>query len=252
MRNHLLNPNMPSQTIASRAIRFAILLSVSVLPSSWVFAQDKSVNPGINDTFANPDVKSFQEKFEVESREVFLKRTEIVAACAITAGQTVADVGAGTGLFTRLFAKAVGDDGHVIAVDIAQNFLDHIAQTNREIDIRNVDTLRCKSDSTELPADSVDVAFICDTYHHFEFPNKTMSSLFRAMTPGGRVIVIDFKRIEGESSDWVMKHVRAGQEVFEAEILECGFVKLRDNPDVLRENYMMIFQKPATEGKSLK
>ncbi len=113
-------------------------------------AQDKSVNPGINDSFANPDVKSFQEKFEVESREVFNKRHEILAACGI-------------------------------------------------------DTLLCQPDSTELPPESVDVAFICDTYHHFEYPKKTMSSLYQAMKPGGRVIVIDFQRVEGESSDWVTK-----------------------------------------------
>jgi len=153
--------------------------------AGFVSAQDKSVNPGINDSFANPDVKSFQEKFEVESREVFNKRNEIVRATGVTAGQTVADIGAGTGLFTRLFAKTVGNQGQVIAVDIAPNFLDHIAKTNRELDIRNVDTLQCKPDSTELPADSVDVAFICDTYHHFEYPNKTMASLHRALKPGG-------------------------------------------------------------------
>lgn len=229
-------------------IRFAfivlMLMEFACLNDSCV-AQEKSVNPGINDAFADPDVKSFQEKFEVESREVFTRRNEILAACQIAEGQTVADIGAGTGLFTRLFAKAVGDDGQVIAVDIAQNFLDHIVKTNRELGIRNVDTLCCTSDSTELPAESIDIAFICDTYHHFEYPNKTMLSLFQGMKPGGRVVLIDFKRIEGESTDWVMKHVRAGQEVFESEVLKCGFVKMREEPELLQENYFVIFQKPV-------
>lgn len=228
--------------------RLLLRLAVFVLTLSGfvelISAQDKSINPGINDSFANPDVKSFQEKFEVESREVFNKRNEILAACDIEEGQTVADIGAGTGLFTRMFAKAVGNEGQVIAVDIAQNFLDHIIKTNRQLDIRNVDTLLCQPDSTELPSESVDVAFICDTYHHFEYPKKTMSSLFQAMKPGGRVIVIDFKRVEGESSDWVMKHVRAGQDIFESEILECGFIKVRDVQKVLQENYLLVFQKP--------
>lgn len=217
-----------------------LLLAISLVSS----AQEKSVNPGVNDSFRNPDVKEFQEKFEVESREVFLRRKEILAACDIQPGQTVADIGAGTGLFTRMFSKQVGDEGHVIAVDIAQNFLDHIVKTNRELDLRNVDTLLCSADSTELPEESVDVAFICDTYHHFEFPLKTMASLHRALKPGGQVILVDFKRIEGESSDWVMKHVRAGQDVFESEIQQCGFEKVRDVPDVLSENYLVIFRKP--------
>jgi ubiquinone/menaquinone biosynthesis C-methylase UbiE len=231
-----------------RCLLFRLSLALAVLfgVAEWISAQEKSVNPGINDTFANPDVKTFQDKFEVESREIFLKRHEIVSACQIAEGQAVADIGAGTGLFTRLFSKSVGKAGQIIAVDIAPNFLEHIAKTNRELDIRNVDTLLCKADSTELPAGSIDVAFICDTYHHFEYPQKTMASLFRAMKPGGRIIVIDFKRIDGESSDWVMKHVRAGQEIFESEILGAGFEKRQEAKVLLQENYMIEFRKPIS------
>jgi len=139
-------------------------------------AQDKSVNPGINDSFRDPDPQEFLGRFEVESREVFARRNEIVAACCIQPGQTVADIGAGTGLFSRMFSEAAGKDGRVIAVDISQKFLDHIQKTSRDAGQQNVETLLCTADSTELPAESVDVAFICDVYHHFEFPFKTMAS----------------------------------------------------------------------------
>jgi ubiquinone/menaquinone biosynthesis C-methylase UbiE/intracellular sulfur oxidation DsrE/DsrF family protein len=210
-------------------------------------AQEKSVKPGINDSFRDPDPKEFLGRFEVESREVFARRKEIVAACEIQPGQTVADIGAGTGLFTRLFADKVGKDGRVIAVDIAQKFLDHIVATSRAAGQRNVDTVLCKADSTELPPDSVDVAFICDTYHHFEFPLKTMVSLHRALKPGGRVILVDFRRVEGTSTDWVMNHVRAGQEVFEAEIAQSGFKKSHEERELLKENYFVVFEKPANE-----
>jgi ubiquinone/menaquinone biosynthesis C-methylase UbiE/intracellular sulfur oxidation DsrE/DsrF family protein len=208
-----------------------------------VCAQEKSVRPGVNDTFRDPDPKAFTERFEIESREVFAKRKEILEAIKLRPTDVVADIGAGTGLFTRLFASSIGPEGRVIAVDIAQKFLDHIEVTCREQNLRNVETLLCKDDSTELPPDSVDVAFICDTYHHFEFPQKTMTSLLKALKTGGRVIVIDFKRIEGESSDWTMDHVRAGQEVFEAEILQAGFQKAIEVKDLLKENYMVVFEK---------
>ena len=209
-----------------------------------VFSQDKSVNPGINDSFKDPNVQEYIEKFEIESREVFQRRDAILAACAVKPGSTVADVGAGTGLFTRLFSKSVGDQGRVIAVDISKNFLEHIAKTNREQDLRNIDTLLCTADSTDLQAETIDFAFICDTYHHFEYPTKTMASLHKALRPGGRLVVIDFKRVEGQSTPWVMSHVRAGQEVFEKEILECGFVKLEQKENLLKENYFLVFQKP--------
>jgi intracellular sulfur oxidation DsrE/DsrF family protein len=77
-----------------------------------------------------------------------------------------------------------------------------------------------------------------------------MASLFAAMKPGGRVVLVDFKRIEGESSDWTMNHVRAGQEVFEAEVLQAGFVKVGENKELLKDNYFVLFQKPANPPTS--
>ncbi len=208
------------------------------------FAQEQSVKPGINESFKDPDVEEFLGRFEIESREIYAHRQKILEACELKPGQTVADIGAGTGLFTRLFAQAVGPEGRVIAVDIAQKFLDHIQKTCRETNIANVDTLLCQADSSNLPANSVDVVFICDTYHHFEFPQKTMASIFQAVKPGGRLVVIDFRRIHGESTDWVMNHVRAGQEVFEAEISEAGFQKSNEKQALLKENYFVVFKKP--------
>ena len=222
-----------------------LLLMLAALTVPVAYSQDQSVKPGVNDTFRDPDPQEFLGKFEVESREVFARRREIVAACEIQPGQTVADMGAGTGLFTRMFAEIVGMDGRVIAVDIAQKFLDHIQKTTREAGQRNVATVLCKADSTELPPGSVDIAFICDTYHHFEFPQKTMASLHRALKPGGRVILVDFRRIEGTSTDWVMNHVRAGQEVFEAEIVQSGFKKVSEERELLKENYFAVFEKSA-------
>ncbi len=222
----------------------ALLATVLLMP---LCAQEKSVRPGVNDTFREPDPKAFTERFEIESREVFAKRIEILEAIKLKPTDVVADIGAGTGLFTRLFASNLGPEGRVIAVDIAQKFLDHIEVTCRAQNLRNVETLLCKDDSTELPPESVDVAFICDTYHHFEFPQKTMTSLRKALKPDGRVIVIDFKRIEGESSDWTMDHVRAGQEVFEAEILQAGFQKADEMKDLLKENYMVVFERSGQE-----
>ena len=226
-------------------IRKLPVLLLTVFLTRAATAQEKSVKPGINDSFRDPDVKEFVGRFETESREVYTRRQEIVAACQLKPGQTVADIGAGTGLFTRLFSEAVGNEGRVIAVDIAQKFLDHICTTSREAGRQNIDTLLCTADSTNLPPDSVDVAFICDTYHHFEFPHKTMASLYRALKPGGKVILVDFKRIEGQSTDWVISHVRAGQEIFEAEVVQAGFRKIHEEEKLLKENYFVVFEKPA-------
>jgi FkbM family methyltransferase len=154
----------------------------------------------------------------------------------------VADVGAGTGLFTRIFARAVGPKGTVYAVDIAPRFIEHIEKTCKEKGLKHVRGVVCKADSAELPADSVDLVFICDTYHHFEYPARTMASIHKALREGGRVVVVDFKRIPGVSRDWVLKHVRAGQDVVAREIDAAGF-KLVAERKLLQENYCLVFKK---------
>jgi predicted methyltransferase len=221
-----------------------LALIVVGIGSSASLGQEKSVRPGINDAFKDPDVKHFTEVFETESREIFAKRKEIVAACKIKPGTAVADIGAGTGLFTLLFPAEVGDHGKVYAVEIAPKFVEHIEKLCKEKGIKNVVTIPCKPDSTELPPNSIDLAFICDTYHHFEYPFKTMTSIHRALRPEGRVILVDFKRIQGVSSDWVMNHVRAGQETFNQEIESTGF-KVVEEQKILKENYCLVFKKVA-------
>jgi FkbM family methyltransferase len=221
----------------------ALLLLALALPA---LAQEKSVRPGINKAFENPDVKEFVGKFEGESREVFAQRKEIVAACKLKPGMAVADIGAGTGLFTRLFAREVSDKGKVYAVDIAPRFIEHIEKAARDEGLKNVVGVVCTADSVKLPAKSIDVAFVCDTYHHFEFPFKTLASIHEALKPGGQLIVIDFHRIEGKSSEWVLGHVRAGQEVVTREITQSGFKWVREEK-LLKENYFVQFQKVAAK-----
>ena len=214
-------------------------------------AQEKSINPGINEPYENdPDAKKFIGKFEIEGREAYTHRKEIVVACHLKPGMAVADVGAGTGLFTRLFAKVVAPNGTVYAADIAENFLKHIDETCRDAGMKNVKTVLSKVDSSELPPDSVDLVFLSDVYHHFEFPQKTLATLHRALKSGGRLVIVDYRRVQGKTPEWLMKHIRAGQEVFTREIEEAGF-KLDHEETFLKDNYMMEFAKEKVPGKKL-
>lgn len=209
-------------------------------------AQEKSVNPGINDSFQDPAPQTFVERFEKEGREVYDHRETIVQKLGLKPGMTVADVGAGTGLFTRLMAPLVGPEGKVYAVDIAKTFVDHTVMSSHARGWKHVEGVVCAPDDVRLPEASVDVVFLCDTYHHFEFPLKTNQSILRALKPGGTLVLVDFERIEGVSSDWIMGHVRAPKEVFRKEIEEAGFAFV-DELDLFKENYFIRFRKPAAE-----
>ncbi|MDF1826309.1 MAG: methyltransferase domain-containing protein [Verrucomicrobiales bacterium] len=207
-----------------------------------VVAQEESVNPGINDNFKNPDPSTFVERFEAEGREVYDNQKTIVKQLDLKPGMSVADVGAGTGLFTRLLAPEVGPAGKVYAVDIAGAFVNHTVMSSHARGLKQVEGVVCTAEDTLLPENSVDLVFICDTYHHFEYPAKTMASIHRALKPGGRLAVIDFERIDGVSSDWIMGHLRAGKEVFRAEI-EAARFELDEEFDLFEENYFLIFRK---------
>ncbi|MBX7211950.1 MAG: class I SAM-dependent methyltransferase [Verrucomicrobiaceae bacterium] len=219
----------------------ALFLAIAALAS----AQEQSVKPGINAKYLDPNmrVEEFTQKFETESREIFHQREKIITNVGLKPGMVMADIGAGTGLFTVPFSQAVGPTGKVYAVDIVKSFIEHIKARASKANVANVETVLCKERSVELPESSIDLAFICDVYHHFEYPQATLASLHKALKPGGEIVLIDFKRIPGESSDFVMGHVRAGQEVFEAEVSAAGFEKIAEVKDVLTENYFARFKK---------
>jgi ubiquinone/menaquinone biosynthesis C-methylase UbiE len=221
----------------------SILFALTIFTSTVLLAQDKSINPGINKSFKNPNVEQFIGRFEKEGRDAFDHRHEIIKAIGLKPSMTVADIGAGTGLFTRLFGKEVGPKGSIFAVDIAEKFVKHVELTSQKAGLKNVVGVVCKPDSANLPPASTDVAFICDTYHHFEFPTKTMRSIHKALKPEGQVILIDFHRIEGVSREWTLGHVRAGQEVFTKEIIAAGFRQIEEKKDLLDESYFVRFTK---------
>jgi predicted methyltransferase len=233
-----------------RASSTTLAIVLAVLSASPSMAQDKSVKPGINKSFENPDVGEYVKRFETESREVFTRREAIVEALGLRPGMAVADVGAGTGLFTRLVADRVGPRGKVYAVDIAPAFLKHIATESKNRGQGQVETVLGQQDTTNLPPNSVDLAFLCDAYHHLEFPAKTLASLHRALRAGGRLVVIDFDRREGVSTAFVLEHVRAGKEVFLAEIEAAGFERIDGGPRTeLKENFFLSFRKKGAPGE---
>jgi SAM-dependent methyltransferase len=206
-----------------------------------------SVRPGVNERFLaeDLDVEHFVEIFEGESREVFVQRERIVEALAVSSGMTVADIGAGTGLFLPDFDREVGSEGRVFAVEIAPKFLEHLRERIEREGLTRVEVVEGLEDSVELPAASVDLAFVCDTYHHFEYPQATLASLYTAIRPGGSLVILDFERIPGESEDWVLGHMRAGKEVFRREIESAGFQFEREvTVEGLEANYVLRFRRP--------
>ncbi len=211
---------------------------------------EQSVRPNVNEKYldANLKVEDWIARFEIESREVFASREEVLDALELRPDMAVADVGAGTGLYTtlmgqRLMNSQTGPTGWVYAVDIAPRFVEHLGGLARKNRLGNITPVLCAENSIRLPPQSVDLVFTCDVYHHFEYPSSTLASIRSALRSGGRLVVIDFERIPGESSDWVLGHVRADKETVRREIEAAGFELVEEKElEGLSENYFLIFR----------
>ncbi|HPF15104.1 MAG: methyltransferase domain-containing protein [Planctomycetes bacterium] len=203
----------------------------------------ENINAPFLDAEVNPD--DWSERWEVESREICACREAVVAALDLTPGQAVVDVGAGTGLFVAPFSAAVGPQGKVYAADISPAFVEHLQQRVEQAGFRNVQPYLSKERSVSLPRASVQTAYVGDTYHHFEYHLDMLASLFEAIAPGGQLVVVDFERIPGTSSEWILGHVRAGKQEVRAEIEGAGFRFVEEvTIPGFQENYLLRFLRP--------
>ncbi|MBT8469603.1 MAG: class I SAM-dependent methyltransferase [Deltaproteobacteria bacterium] len=205
---------------------------------------EPSAHPGINEPYLRPDgPERYRRILEAESREIVQRRSDIVDAMGLSEGMVVADIGAGTGLLTTEIARRVGARGQVYAVDIVPEFLDLIRNRAAEQGLRNVAVIQGAEKATGLEPGSIDLAFMCDTYHHLEYPKAYMRSLFLSLRPVGTLVLVDMKRVEGESSPSVLRHVRAGEATVIDEVEQAGFV-FQSKTELLEENYYLHFRRP--------
>jgi ubiquinone/menaquinone biosynthesis C-methylase UbiE len=210
-----------------------------------------SVPENINAEFLKPDLDpdEWTKRFEIESREVFAGREGILKALDLKPGQQIADVGSGTGLYVGPFAKAVGDQGKVYAIDISPKLIEHIERRIKGDGLTNVKTVQSNEKSIVLAEPILDRVFICDTYHHFEYHVAMLSSIHAAMKPGAELILVDFDRVPGKSREWLLTHVRAGKSEVQKEITDAGFEFVEEVviPE-FKENYLLKFRKPFPSG----
>jgi ubiquinone/menaquinone biosynthesis C-methylase UbiE len=200
-----------------------------------------------NARYFTPDGReAAMSAFEEDDRETWQHSEEILTALALEPGMTVADVGAGTGYFTRQIAPKIAPGGVVLAVDIIPEFLEDLERRVGELGITNVETVLSRADSPMLQDGSVDLIFISDTYHHFDQPVPMLAGLLAALRPGGRMAIVDWERkpnpiFERDGLDWEA-HIGIGSQDVIEQATQHGF-RLLEQHDFLEWQYFLIFER---------
>jgi SAM-dependent methyltransferase len=200
--------------------------------------------PGPNDAYRDPRTSAaeWNHFFEDPGRgEIYERRAHIVELAAVRPGMAVADVGAGTGLFSMMLGERVGPAGVVYAEEVLGKFALYIAERAEQAGRRNVVAVLGTETSVGLPPRSIDLAFLCDVYHHFERPEAMLASIRQALRERGELLLVDFRR-EPDSPAWVHEHVRAGRDEVIREIERAGFVSISVD-DSLRDSYAVRFRR---------
>jgi SAM-dependent methyltransferase len=118
---------------------------------------------------------------------------KLVEQLKVKPGEVIADIGAGTGYFTKRLAQRTGSKGEVLAVDIQPEMLELLTNQVAAAGINNVRPVLGTITDPKLPADAIDLALMVDVYHEFDHPWEMMQAITRALKPGGRVVFVEFR-----------------------------------------------------------
>jgi precorrin-6B methylase 2 len=118
---------------------------------------------------------------------------QLIGLLGLRRGEVVADIGAGTGYFTRRLAQAVGPTGRVMAEDVQPEMLNLLRNLTTRLGLMNVVPVLGTVSDPHLPAASVDLALMVDVYHELDLPYETMQAICLALKPSGRVVLVEYR-----------------------------------------------------------
>jgi len=226
---------MSRKQFSTRSVNPLLLLAF-LLFSPVAYAQQTVMPPKSEDRPLKDRIASMERA----ERDTWQKPDRVVKALDLIDGNVVADIGAGTGYFSRPLARAVAPDGSVYAVDVAADILAYLKERADQENLHNIKTIVSRPADPMLPVNSLDMAFFCDTTHHIEHRVDFYRKLFPAVKLHGRMAIIDYPPDSLHAPHRPEQLVPRSQVIAEAE--EAGFKFVKDF-QFLPYHYFLIFEK---------
>jgi precorrin-6B methylase 2 len=180
---------------------------------------------------------------ERPSRETEEQPSKIISVLNLKPSDVVADIGAGTGYMSFRIAPLL-TQGKVLAVDVQLEMLDIIEFLKKENNITNVEPVLATLTNPNLTPASVDLALMVDAYHEFDHPREVMQELVKALKPGGKVVLVEYR---GENPFIMIKRLhKMTQKQVRQEMQAVGLV-WRETKNLLPQQHLMVFEKQAED-----
>jgi SAM-dependent methyltransferase len=165
---------------------------------------------------------------------------KLVPLLGLQPTDVVADIGAGTGYFSFRMA-AVATQGKVYAVDVQPEMLEIVAARRTRERRDNVVPILGTEDDPRLPPGAVDLILLVDAYHEFAEPRAMGESMARALKPGGRIALVEY-RAEDPAVPIKTLH-KMSEAQARKEMAALGLRWLRTD-ESLPWQHVMFFEKP--------
>jgi ubiquinone/menaquinone biosynthesis C-methylase UbiE len=218
--------------------RPALAVASLLLVAAHASAQDRTPRSHEEMHGLHRDAKAYIALLEDPRRDEYQKPHEVLAALALKPGETIADIGSGSGYFTLRFAAHVGETGRVFAVDVDPDMVRHLNRRLRDAGVRNVQTVLAEPDDPLLPDRSVDRFVVVNTWHHIEKPAEYLALMKRMLKPGGQVVMIDFHKKELPFGPPL--EMKIAREDLVAQMTAHGFKLAREHA-FLPHQYFLVF-----------
>ena len=173
---------------------------------------------------------------EPNGRDKEQKPDEVLKLMNVKPGQVIVDIGAGAGYFTRRFAAAVGPTGKAIGVEIDSAMVRSLNAVARRLNLTDYEARLVEPADPMLAARSVDVIFLCDTYHHISERVTYFANVRQSLKPGGRLVIIDYVRTKERSEHSIVKEEAVD------ELRRGGFRLVREFELLLPKQYFIEFE----------
>jgi predicted methyltransferase len=235
----------PTAGALRQALLVVFVTLVWLLPG-WAQQHGKQ---GHSERRGPSDINKYIESLERPDRDKDQRPDEVIKTLSLDEYMTIADIGAGSGYFTRKFVWAVQDKGMVYAIDTEPAMLKYNEEMVEHLHTPyNAKFVVAKPDDPMLPAKSVDLIFLCNTYHHLENRPDYFKRVKASLKKDGRVAIIDFFHDARSGELGFSKDHLVSQDTVIHEMAQAGYKLSKEHTFLTRQYFLEFVQNPASSA----